>query len=354
MRVQAFVCGTLSGLVPQGLFSLFPSFLRRFFLAAELWLWKKMNGLDHLDFHSKPADALVKKPLIVFSWKNCDDGAFQTRLERMRLFPRVVVNLSHYFVNTARKAAIICQIPDVILWGESDITANPYFRRFFAWYERPVMVVPFCVQDRFRPPEQEGARTRKLIATGSFHFLPDEKPRRLYDDFMRFFGATNYHYIRNDLYQSKDAEAVARVADVLCSPYRERKKISGWLQRFVGAGQKKYFSLNIVEAYQKYVFATVGEERSGSPGIGTFEAMACGAIPLIEPSCYVGLGMEDGRNCLTYRGDVGSLLRVLDGAPHGHELVAIQEAAKAYVATQCRGASVWDAFVRKACEGDRQ
>ncbi|HBM90793.1 MAG TPA: hypothetical protein DD400_02815 [Rhodospirillaceae bacterium] len=343
-RIPVLICGTLSGLVPSTLFSYLPAFVREKWLSLELKLWRKINDADHLDFYFAPEEKLLQKPLIIFSWKNCEGAAFDKRLAIIKKFSHVIGNLSHYFVNTAIKAHNLNRIPNLSLWSESDLQNNPYFQNFFGWYKKPVIVVPFCVAPRFSLPEKQKERDKKCVATGSFHFLPDEKPRCVYEDFMRFFGTTNYHFVRSDLYQRRAQPRIKENINVLSAPYREKKSsLSNWSQRILGAGQKNYFAIDIVDVYQTHLFAVVGEERSGNPGIGIFEAMACGAIPIIKTSCYEGLGLSVSKNCLSYEGDVDSLLASVQ--KDEANLLTLQKESSAYIKEHCRTEKTYNKFL---------
>ena len=113
-------------------------------------------------------------------------------------------------------------------------------------------------------------------------------------DFGKATGALSLHPLRRTIFENQ--EECTNFLDVLVSPFFEpssSKKI--WKKFFpekINASQKSYFAFNIVSKYNEYLFAVVGEEFfSGLPGIGAFEAMACGCILIGHPSCYKNIGM---------------------------------------------------------------
>jgi hypothetical protein len=73
-------------------------------------------------------------------------------------------------------------------------------------------------------------------------------------------------------------------------------------------GQKKYFLIDIVDLYNSYKYAVVGEEISGFPALGAFEAMACGAALFAAPKYYSGLGLEVGKHYFPYDETLNGLL----------------------------------------------
>jgi hypothetical protein len=82
--------------------------------------------------------------------------------------------------------------------------------------------------------------------------------------------------------------------DSFVSPYREpTKSLFSRLLGKMNASQKKYFSISLVERYNQYQMAIVGEEASGFPALGAFEAMACGCLVLVSKEYYKGLGFSE-------------------------------------------------------------
>ena len=63
-------------------------------------------------------------------------------------------------------------------------------------------------------------------------------------------------------------------------------------------------AIDIVNEYNKYKFALVGEELSGFPAIGAFEAMGCGCVLIAQKDFYCGLGLEPNINFLEYDGTI--------------------------------------------------
>jgi hypothetical protein len=249
--------------------------------------------------------------LLAFSYKSAT-GRFALREATLQHYRLIVFHLSHYFSATAEKAANIRRLPNAYLAGDSDVTDIPYFKRYFDWYNKPFLVLPFAVGKRFINQQPWMSRDDRAVATGSFHDLRLEQPAHKYVDFMDATGAMTYHPVRLAIYQA--AERLAPWINCKINPYREYGKSSfDRLLSHFRVAQKKYFSINIVDLYNQHRYAIVGEELSGFPALGAFEAMACGCVLIAQPSYYAGLGLEEGKNYLSYDGSTEQLVDLIQG-----------------------------------------
>ena len=197
------------------------------------------------------------------------------------------------------------------LAGDADIGKNSYFRHFFGWYSKQFLVLPFAVAERFKKDEIS-PRKEQAVATGSFHDLTKELPARKYTDFMQNTGLTTYHPIRKEIYDQKPAEIDCRV-----SPYRPPAPDSFFarVKSHLSVGQKSYFAINIVDLYNSYKYAIVGEEFSGFPALGAFEAMACGCTVIGLASCYKGTGALPGVHFIAHDGSLDDVRTTLASRP---------------------------------------
>lgn len=182
--------------------------------------------------------------------------------------------------------------------------------------------MPFSVGNRFEAQQPWLTRDVKAVATGSFHDLRLEQPAHKYTDFIAATGATTYHPVRLAIYQA--AEQLSNWVTCKISPYRKygRNRLSRFFSHF-RVSQKKYFSINIVDLYNQHRYAIVGEELSGFPALGAFEAMACGCVLIGQPQYYAGLGLQEGVDFLPYDGSMERLLAILQsGMITEHEAIA--------------------------------
>lgn len=305
-KVLVLVDATVSGLIPDSIFQRLPAPLRRLLSAIEFNIWKKINGFGEDVRLVVPTKAPSPDLLLVFSYKAAT-GSFALRQPVLSRYRAVIFHLSHYFVSTREKAANIRALDNAFLAGDSDISGAPYFKEYFGWYQRQFLILPFAIADRFMVKQPWNHRDQRVVATGSFHDLRLERPARKYRDFMDATGATTYHPIRKAIHDASNS--LEGLINCKTSPYRQygSSRLMNFLSHF-RVSQKKYFSINIVDLYNAHRFALVGEELSGFPALGAFEAMACGCVLLAQPQYYEGLGLEPGRHYLAYRGSVDDLV----------------------------------------------
>lgn len=344
-RVDILVDGTLSAVIGQDTFVRLPRWLRRVVLWGEIALWKRINKLDNrVVVHWSTKTIADRGFLYLFSYKTCV-GAFAERKKIIDQFHRKIINLSHYFIRTAEKGANIATLDNVTLTAESDLRENTYFQKYFPQC-RSFLVLPFAVSPRFSVRKPVSERKGICVATGSFHNLREEEPAQYYQDFIGFFGMDTYHPVRkllNDSHAETAGWLTCRV-----SPYREMSGRRGAFANLVKVlrldlVQSRYFSFDIVDLYNDHKFAVVGEEVSGLPAVGFFEAMACGCVMLGQQgSFYAGLGLIPAIHYLAHDGSLGDMRRLIDETLSVWGRVEeISNHGRAYAGERCTSAAVW-------------
>ncbi|MCA3174203.1 MAG: glycosyltransferase [Burkholderiales bacterium] len=301
----------VSTLFPGKFFSKLPFFIRKFISVLEVSLWARINGFSGKITILQVEQIDRSDVLLAFSYKAARGWANSPDLA-ITNFKAAIYHLSHYFTYTAAKAEYLRQIPNLWLSGDSDIRENAYFQQHFSWYRREILFMPFAVSKRFI--NRSLPRSSKCVATGSFHDLEKEVPQEAYRDFISFTGKTTYHPLRVELFMNKDKPRIRDGIECLVQPYRQygRSKGIARFARHFFAAQKKYFAIDIVGAYNKHQFAVVGEECTGFPAIGAFEAMACGTVLIAYPPAYTGYMLIPGEHFLPYDGTLTGLLTVLE------------------------------------------
>jgi hypothetical protein len=340
--VKAIVDGTMSAFVPERIFGRLPETIRQWIARAEFDLWISENNFSMLVERVDPPREPASEALLAFSYKAAT-GPFRLRTAVFSKYKSVVFHLSHYFISTAEKSRNIRTLPNAWLAGDSDITGNAYFREFFCWYQRSLLVMPFSVSYRFKPKRDWDSKVSKCVATGTFHDLTEEKPAWKYRDFMGATGSTTYHPLRKDLYE-READ-FADVLDCRVSPFRPQTKQSGLGGLFQGfnVSQKKYFSMDIADLYDSARFAVVGEELSGFPALGAFEAMACGSVLLADPKCYIGLDLKPFVHFVPHNGTLENVVSFLRNAPANSQ--ALSTAGSEFVERAMRPSPVFDTWI---------
>jgi hypothetical protein len=344
--VNVLIDGTLSAIFRDTFFSHLPRWLRMSLLRIEIAIWIRINKLNgKLIVHWSPATIANRSFLYVFSYKNCA-GAFASRKCIIEKFQHKLINLSHYFIRTKEKAVNIASLRNVVLVADSDLRENEYAKKFFR-SGTPMIVLPFAIQARFTVRKPLAERRGICAATGSFHNLREELPKRYYEDFMDFFQTDTYHPVRKLLYDARGE--LGGWLNCRISPYREMNKRPGFFAALLtllrlDVSQAEYFSFDIVNFYNEHKFAVVGEEISGFPAIGFFEAMACGCVMLGQQgSFYNGLGLEPGVYYLTHDGSVAGIHTAIEKAMSAPgRIEELSQNGLDYVARNCTSPSVWD------------
>jgi hypothetical protein len=178
-----------------------------------------------------------------------------------------------------------------------------------------------------------------------------EEPYAYYQGFTEFFETDTYHPVRKLLYQNR--EQLSDWLTCRISPFREltgSRTIASKLSRLLRLDivQTEYFSFDIVDFFNQHRFAVVGEELSGAPAIGFFEAMACGSVMLGQRgSFYDGLGLVPNIHYLPHDGSIESIRAAIEQANADIDRTKeISKAGLAYIAEFCTPAKVWDALER--------
>lgn len=214
------------------------------------------------------------------------------------------------------------------------------------------ILTPFIVEERFKMLTVFSKRKNCALATGTIG--PCLNP-----DYINHYQTNLIHKMRKVIYDNQDY--YSGVMDVMISPYVENN--NGWKKKesdnnFVKSiktlfnlllfgkkmGQKKYFSFDIVQKYNEYKMAVVPEEVCGVPGIGAFEAMACGCAFIgIDHSMYRDLGLVPNIHYIVYDGTKNGLKKIIEYyLSNQEELASIAEKGRAFVDSNCRCRAVCD------------
>lgn len=301
-RIEVFIDYTMSAFFSQKIFLKLPLSIRKIIVKIELKKWLRDNKFENkIEFVS--ASESHNKVLFAMSYKAAQ-GDFRIKSQNLDKFKACIFHLSHYFALTYEKSLNLSEIVNLYLSGDSDITSNDYFKKYFSWYKKHFIVIPFSVGERFSCINEFRNREAKLVATGSFHDLKIEMKKSHYLDYLSFYQCSTYHPIRKEIFQNRSE--LRDIFSINISPYTNKSKIS-FLKKFI-VNQKKYFSFDIAELYNQHRYAVVGEENTGFLAIGALESMACGCILFAQEKCYKGLGLIDGVHYISYDGTLQNLI----------------------------------------------
>ncbi len=289
--VNVLVDSGASGFVPMRIYIKLPYFLRVMLSKIEIRLWKKRNnfGKEVSVFYTteKISD---KKVIIFFNYKNYKNP--HVLAKTCSKFQFSIGHLSHYHNATSKQSDALKNIENILLAADVDIAENCYFRKYFSWYKKGIFILPFAVEDRFIENKPWEGRADKILSVGTFHYVEEDYLSGKNSDLKEFYETSKaraLHPLRRDIFERK--EQFINEIDCMNSPYLEVSSKKSFWKMFmpsnIFASQKKYFSFNIVDKFNDHKFIIVGEEQiTGLPGIGTFEALACGCIVIGDKSAY--------------------------------------------------------------------
>lgn len=281
------------------------AFLDFFILKIELRKFKKLNKIT---YNQRISITTLKQYDVIicfgFSIRDISDKQIEVLAGKCDKF---IIHLSHYHLY-ANKLKYWSSFENVIFCADADIRNN-YFFNFFIDKRPPFFVLTYIINNRFNISKEWKNRTSKIISTGTFHeFEKIYSIKQLISNPLSgIFGTLSLH---------PERRVIAKYADKL--PLLESKNSSmGTLKIFTLFKEKKkvnqsqYFAFDIVELYNEFQYAFVGEETiTGLPGIGIFEATICGCTPIINRACYNGTPFENMTDSIEYS-NINELINII-------------------------------------------
>lgn len=216
-----------------------------------------------------------------------------------------VIHLSHYHLY-AKKLNEWSSIPNIVFCADVDIQ-DYFFYKYFIDKKPKFFVLSFVINDKFT--QKNLIRENKVISTGTFHefekifTITDLKK----DVVSNIFGSLTLHNERRILYKFRNKLKNLYTLNSSMGSLN----IQSLFKFKSNVSQKSYFNQDIVTMYNSYNFAFVGEDIAGLPGIGIFEAIACGCVPIISSYCYRGTPLEYSRNVIRYN-NINELISIID------------------------------------------
>jgi len=259
------------------------SFLLPPFVFFETLIWCLINkiSITKVHFGSVPSGA----KLVVFTYK----GATEFNNFKRKSFDNssaIYWHLSHFMISSQEKAQVINGYSQKsTLLCDSDMNQNPYLESL-RMENLPILLVPFVPGERFVATGRE-RRGDKLLSVGSFHKLELFNNVRYFCDFYR---ANSYHFVRSEIAAEKP-DWVFNVAELR-------------------SGLPGSDSFDMVDMLNSFKYVVCGDELWGAPAIGNFEAMACGALPILVEENYLGMGLKEGLDFVGYDGTLEGLFQV--------------------------------------------
>ena len=249
------------------------------------------------------------------------------------------------------------------LFGEVNLNTNCELYRRYYHVDKPWVTHPFVYAERFQNKKPFSERKNMAFATGTITYKlhkefvetyvdPCEQPtRKQIKDNPEFFKDTVY--CTSSDYLEDDSGKKINDKDIL--PVKIYKKI--YNRTHIGK-QKKYYSFDMVEAFNDYKMCIVGEEILGIPGIGFVEGMACGCAYIGQDMpAYREWGLIPGVHYITYDGTKEDLKRVIEYYQmdeHQAELEKIATTGCEYVRSHFNGPAVADKLLHDLEEQQKE
>lgn len=250
------------------------------------------------------------------------------------------------------------------LVSESDFFSDSKLLKSSSYYtEHPYdsVVMPYAFRRRFIRKVPFEKRKNKAVATGTCRVLHGTRYREL----RTAYHVNCLHPMRICIYRHKEEWADYIDSKVSLWPDDELKKEdTSERKTFIKStkvlekryilkylGQKKYYSFDMVDLYNQYKMAIIGEEIVGSPAVGFVEAMACGcAFVGLENSIYEKYGMESGIHYIGYNGTSEDMLKKISYYQrHEKELEEIAESGYQFALKNFNGETVARNHYSKLC-----
>ena len=259
-----------------------------FFLIIESKIFKKLNVFSNSIFLIRNSNFYDLTFCFGFSIRDLNNEQFEGLVNKSS---SIIIHLSHYHIY-ASKLKDWSKFKNVIFCADTDIR-DTYFYNYFLGRNNLFFILSYSIDSsRFKCVKPFGFRESKIICTGTFH----EFEKIYSNSYLRrnvvsgVFGFLSLHperrmlyYFRNKLNNLVIFNSPMGAINIL-KIFRKNNSIN----------QYNYFSINIVEEYNKYKFSFIGEESiSGLPGIGVFESILCGCVPIVNDYSYKGTPIEN-------------------------------------------------------------
>lgn len=318
--------------------------LLNLFRFAENRKTMKVNGIDSKKITVLKSASEIKPDDLVILYNICTDN--YRGMDAAHAFK--ALSMLH-FHGVASESDVINKANVSCLFGEVNLQKSCELYRRYYHVDKPWLTHPFVYAERFQNKVPFCERKNMAFATGTITYKHhkefvetyvdpcDQPTRKQIKDNPEFFKDTIF--CTSSDYLEDDGGKMINAKD--CFPVKIYKKI--YNRTHVGK-QKKYYSFDMVEAFNSYKMCIVGEEILGIPGIGFVEGMACGCAYIGQNMpAYRDWGLIPGVHYITYDGTKEDLKRVIEYYQmdeHQAELEKIAKTGCEYVRTHFNGDAV--------------
>lgn len=271
----------------------------------------KENGIDKkkITLIKKESDIRPDDILVGYSYYSPTQFCFDTLPDSVRVICQIHFNTHHGEIERSFEPHA--------MYNESDLRKySGMWRRDLPWFENEFFTLPFVFQDRFKRIKPFKDRKVKAVSVGTITYMynisdyygdPCAQParrncRELGKERPDLIDSYNFDYL-----EGQQSKRERHTNNPVIKIYRRLHS------KITGGHQKQYFSFNMVDKFNDYKIAIVGEEIMGIPGIGFVEAMACGCAYIGQTmGYYEDYGMKEGIHYIGYDGTKEDLIAKLE------------------------------------------
>lgn len=266
-------------------------------------------------------------------------------LDKIRCYK--LLDMNHFYARIPQYKFLPlfdCLASESDIFSDSELLKNS---NFYTEHSFDTIVAPYTFDRRFVRKVPFDRRKNKAVATGTLEILHGVRYREL----RRTYHVNCLHPMRKEIYRHKGEWGEYLDSKISLWPDDEMEEgKSAKIPKYLV--QKKYFSFDMVDLYNDYKMAVVGEEVVGSPAIGFVEAMACGcAFVGLENGMYETYGMQSGIHYIGYDGTSEDMLRKISYYQnHGKELQNIAENGYRFAIKNFDGETVAKNYYKEICK----
>lgn len=324
------------------------------FRYAENKMTMKVNRIDSKDITILKSASEIRPDDLVILYNICADNF--RGMSGVHAFK--ALSMLH-FHGRAKESDRINETNISCLFGEVNLQNNCELYRRYYHVDKPWVVHPFVYAERFQNKTPFKERKTMAFATGTITY-------KLHEEFLNTYGdpcdqpsrkqiKDNPDFFKNTIYCTSsdyledNPGKEVKATDIM--PVKLYKKVYNRL--FTGK-QKKYYSFDMVEAFNSYKMCIVGEEILGIPGIGFVEGMACGCAYLgVDSPAYRDWGLVPGVHFISYDGskeDLKAKIEYYQKDENQEELEKIARTGCEYVRSHFNGEAVAELLMKNLIE----
>ena len=324
------------------------------FRYAENKMTMKVNGIDSKDITILKSASEIRPDDLVILYNICADNF--RGMSGVHAFK--ALSMLH-FHGRAKESDRINETNISCLFGEVNLQNNCELYRRYYHVDKPWVVHPFVYAERFQNKTPFKERKTMAFATGTITY-------KLHEEFLNTYGdpcdqpsrkqiKDNPDFFKNTIYCTSsdyledNPGKEVKATDIM--PVKLYKKVYNRL--FTGK-QIKYYSFDMVEAFNSYKMCIVGEEILGIPGIGFVEGMACGCAYLgVDSPAYRDWGLVPGVHFISYDGskeDLKAKIEYYQKDENQEELEKIARTGCEYVRSHFNGEAVAELLMKNLIE----